>query len=352
MSKFFPAGWDENSVLEAIKNIPASFEGEVALINFVSDLYEISLKEPEKVISLLDFLFKNLEKSRLQFYEIPLSNGVIKLFQPPGVSPIIRPSTLHFIEIIFRELNKGLASLLDVGCGCGVISIAAAKNKKIDTVAIDISKLAILTTKINALWNGVSEKITYSHYDFADYNPDRKFDVIAINPPLTPIPAITNKQTLEKFVTIFNNLRNGALDLDSARTSIYYYVTKEGLNILDLIFRRSKDLLTEKGIIVVEIGEDQGDKFLERVLWSSKKNNWKQPEIYEFASSSSDFDRNYVWYNPRFNEFADKNMVKRIIKNGGHIYKDPQMKERILDPEEIDDINVYYLKDRIAVFRQ
>jgi ribosomal protein L11 methyltransferase len=62
------------------------------------------------------------------------------------------PTTRLTLELL-QELERG--SLLDVGCGSGVLSIAAAKLGFGPVVAIDVDDAAIEATLANAEVNGV-----------------------------------------------------------------------------------------------------------------------------------------------------------------------------------------------------
>jgi len=63
------------------------------------------------------------------------------------------PTTRLTLELL-QTLEPG--SLLDVGCGSGVLSIAAAKLGFAPVVAVDLDDAAVETTRANARVNGVS----------------------------------------------------------------------------------------------------------------------------------------------------------------------------------------------------
>jgi len=62
------------------------------------------------------------------------------------------PTTCLTLELL-QELEPG--SLLDVGCGSGVLSIAAAKLGFAPVVAMDVDEIAVAVTLENARLNGV-----------------------------------------------------------------------------------------------------------------------------------------------------------------------------------------------------
>ena len=62
------------------------------------------------------------------------------------------PSTRLCLELLLEE---PLGSLLDIGCGSGVISIAAARLGFKPVTALDVDEVAVEVTRENALANGV-----------------------------------------------------------------------------------------------------------------------------------------------------------------------------------------------------
>ena len=67
-------------------------------------------------------------------------------------------ATTHLTLELLQELEPG--SLLDVGCGSGVLSVAAAKLGFEPVIGIDIDVAAIEATLVNASVNGVDAGLT------------------------------------------------------------------------------------------------------------------------------------------------------------------------------------------------
>jgi ribosomal protein L11 methyltransferase len=83
---------------------------------------------------------------------------------PAGVEPIViepgrafgtgaHPTTRLSLELL-QEFEP--RSVLDIGCGSGVLSIAAAKLGFVPLTAIDVDEVAVEVTRANAERNGVS----------------------------------------------------------------------------------------------------------------------------------------------------------------------------------------------------
>lgn len=102
--------------------------------------------------------------------------------EPTVFPPFITFSTkllLEFLETLPLKEKK----VLELGCGCGIISILAAKKKAIAT-ATDINTIALQALEKNALNNGASMEIIHS--DLFENIQEKTFDFIVINPPYYP----------------------------------------------------------------------------------------------------------------------------------------------------------------------
>lgn len=62
-------------------------------------------------------------------------------------------------RIAVSQRRAALAPILDLGCGTGVLAIAAAKRLHIPVVASDIDPVAVAMTRSNAVMNGVANLV-------------------------------------------------------------------------------------------------------------------------------------------------------------------------------------------------
>jgi D-alanine--D-alanine ligase len=121
---------------------------------------------------------------------VMLSTGPVDVFIPEGVCHL-SPSTLELANLLDVRENE---RVLDLGCGAGLLAIAAARLGAGQVVATDIDPRALDATNKNALENGVSDKIKIrggSWYEALDgymSGDEDRFDVIVATPPQTPGP--------------------------------------------------------------------------------------------------------------------------------------------------------------------
>jgi HemK family putative methylases len=132
-----------------------------------------------------------------------------------------------------------LKRILDVGVGSGCLSISILKERpycKCD--AIDTSKNALNTAKINANLHQLSDRIRFYKRDVDNFY-NGKYDLIISNPPYI-------KKHKIKYLGTVNYEPKIALDggLD-------------GLEVIRKIILKSKYLLKNNGKLILEIGYDQ-----------------------------------------------------------------------------------------------
>lgn len=101
---------------------------------------------------------------------------------PDVFPPQLTLSTKILLDFI-KELEFKDKSFLELGCGCGIISLLAAK-KEANVSASDVNQTALDFLETNASKNSLKLKIIYS--DLFDNLKNQTFDYIIINPPYYP----------------------------------------------------------------------------------------------------------------------------------------------------------------------
>jgi D-alanine-D-alanine ligase len=112
-----------------------------------------------------------------------LPTGVVSLQVPPGVHAP-PPSTVELARLL--DVRPG-ERVLELGCGTGLLAIAAAKRGAGHVVAVDLDGKSLDATIGNAAINGLSDRIEAragSWYEAV--KAGERFDVIIATPPQTP----------------------------------------------------------------------------------------------------------------------------------------------------------------------
>jgi release factor glutamine methyltransferase len=105
------------------------------------------------------------------------------LTRPPGV---YRPQ--HDTWLLADALNEaGItpgADVLDIGCGTGALSIAAARTGPRSITAVDVCRRAVWAARINTALRGIRAEV--HHGDAFEIVAGRTFDLVLANPPYVP----------------------------------------------------------------------------------------------------------------------------------------------------------------------
>lgn len=167
-----------------------------------------------------------------------------------------RPETEQVVEEaikIIKEHNSEKNKVLDLMTGSGAIAVTIAKESKASVYASDISEDALTVARRNAKNNKV--KIKFIESDIFKSIKKEKFDLIISNPPYIPSKDIL---TLDDEVKKYDPL----IALDGGEDGLYFY--KE-------IAENAPKYLKPKGVLVLEIGEDQG-KLVKKLLQKNFEN--------------------------------------------------------------------------------
>ena len=90
-------------------------------------------------------------------WEEPPADAVAVVIDPGRAFGTGAHATTRLCLELLQEVE--LTSLLDVGCGSGVLSVAAAKLGFVPVNAVDIDAVALETTRVNADANGVAVEV-------------------------------------------------------------------------------------------------------------------------------------------------------------------------------------------------
>ena len=88
-------------------------------------------------------------------------------------------TTFMCMEQLEKYVTPGCKTI-DVGCGSGILGLAAAKLGSSDVLAIDLDELAVKVAAENTVKNGLSDKVRVVHGDLLE-KADEMADVIVAN---------------------------------------------------------------------------------------------------------------------------------------------------------------------------
>jgi len=166
------------------------------------------------------------------------------------VSPdvlIPRPETELLVEVACKYLNhqSSAVSICDVGTGSGCIAITLLHElPQAHGIGVDISEAAIAIAEENAQVHEVKDRVSFVVSDCFEALPrSASFDLIVSNPPYVSAAAVPG---LQREVRDHEPL--GALSPGP-----------DGLSIIRRLLRDAPGFLRENGLLVMEIGFDQGE---------------------------------------------------------------------------------------------
>ena len=206
--------------------------------------------------------------SRLQKFE-PLQYilGECEFY---GLSLKVSPSCLiprpETEELVHWILQHNFTKVLDIGTGSACISIALAKHKDAQIMALDISSDALSIARENAKYNTVN--IHFIEHDiFNDIELKNSFDLIVSNPPYV----LESEKRLMKN-NVLDYEPHLALFVSDKEALLYYkriidfsklHLQKEGLLFLEINEQKSveiKELLENNGFKNILIKKDMQGK--------------------------------------------------------------------------------------------
>ena len=199
-----PAGQRENAIARLLDLAPDGFEeiddrDDVELAAYVDVAGEAAIRGafPDAVVAVVEPGWED----RWREFHRPVWAGGIWLGPPwetpPAGAPVVvidpgrafgtgaHPTTRLCIELLAGIDRRG--SLLDVGCGSGVLAIAGARLGFGPIVAIDDDPVAVEVTQANAVANGVELDV---HLVDAESERLPAADVAVANVLLAPVERI------------------------------------------------------------------------------------------------------------------------------------------------------------------
>ena len=171
---------------------------------------------------------------------------------------IPRPETELMVEKILQIFKSKKIKVLDIGTGTGCIIlsiIGELKNSK--GIGIDLSQKAINIAKKNCKNHFLEERVNFYKRSLNE-TFFGKFDLIASNPPYIKSRDIKNlDDDIKKF--------EPKLALDGGN---------DGLDVIKKVIYKSRNILKIKGMLALEIGNEQFKKVSEILRNNKFKNKY------------------------------------------------------------------------------
>ena len=157
------------------------------------------------------------------------------------------------VEKLIRIFKEKKISILDIGTGSGCILISLLSELKTSKgMGIDISKKALLIAKKNAERLGVLNKLRFLNKSI-NTKFNQKFDLIVSNPPYIKS----------------NDIRNLKEDIKRFEPRIALDGGNDGLDLIKKVIYKSRYILKVKGMLALEIGNEQFKK-VSKILLEKK----------------------------------------------------------------------------------
>ena len=172
---------------------------------------------------------------------------------------IPRPETELMVEKLTKTFKEKKISILDIGTGSGCILISLLSELKGSKgVGIDISKEALEIAKKNAEKHKISNNIKFFKKSL-ESKFTQKFDLIVSNPPYIKS----------------NEIKNLSEDIKKYEPRIALDGGNDGLDLIKKVIYKTKYILKVKGMLALEIGNEQHKKVSEILI----KKNFKIGQI-------------------------------------------------------------------------
>ena len=153
-------------------------------------------------------------------------------------SPIAELIAEQFVPWI---TESDVTNILDLCTGSGCIALGCAEYfPEANVVGSDISKEALAVAGINKQQHEAGSRVEFVESDVFDNIPQKQYDIIVSNPPYV------DAQDMASLPDEFKHEPSLGLKAGS-----------DGLEIVHRILQQAGQFMTDKGIIVVEVGNSQ-----------------------------------------------------------------------------------------------
>jgi len=188
--------------------------------------------------------------------------------------------SIFLYDFVTQFKPKG--TLLDVGCGVGIISLLLSRDFQIDTTIIDKQESMLNYAKLNYGLNNL--KVHAFLGDFIEFKETKKFDFVVSNPPFYDENVVQSED----------------IHLNTARYAHHLPISQ--------FIAQVKKVLKPRGRFIFCYDAKQIDRLLHAL-----KENKINPEVLRFVHSKIDRDSKLVLISARMNSKALMKIMPPLI---------------------------------------
>ena len=204
-------------------------------------LINLDKKLSDKKISLFKRYLNRRSKNEPIAYILGKKEFWSETYKVTKDTLIPRPETEILVDELLKVYRDKKISILDIGTGSGCIILSLLNNlKKSKGTGIDISKKAILIARKNAIAHKISNRVKFYNKSLESLF-HKKFDLIVSNPPY-----IDRK-----------DIKNLCDDIKRYEPRVALDGGNDGLDLIKKVIYKSKYILKIKGMLALEIGNEQ-----------------------------------------------------------------------------------------------
>lgn len=232
ISAYFPGTWDEVELMRSIEERVSFVSGFVDTGEFVVEYCGIDEEDwannwkkyfkPVKVSSKI-----TVKPSWEDYKKENADEVVIEIDPGMAFGTGTHDTTRLCLALLEKHLRTG-DSVIDVGCGTGILSIAAAKLGAKDVTAIDVDDVAVKVAQENCMLNAVSAKVCVAKGELKDMSAANA-DVIVAN--------IIADVVIDISETVYRCLKSGGFFIASG------IIREREQEVLDAYFKNGFELI-------------------------------------------------------------------------------------------------------------
>lgn len=185
-------------------------------------------------------------------------------------------------------------SILDIGCGTGLLSLMLAQKTNAPIEAVEIDEMAYKQAKNNVELSPWQQKITVHHTSIDNFNPTSQYDLIICNPPFyeNQLKSVDDARNLAMHTTHLS-LAKLALILKQQLSDI-------GVSALLLPFSVVKNMeehLKKESLFIIQktdISHSPSHSFFRSFLLVSHKKNTYTEDSISIKNSNNLYSNEFV----------------------------------------------------------